>query len=201
MTRRSGWPGWGCGLAGNRTRDCASITGIGEDIGRERVFTMWCCSAWADRAWGPRCWRRPSRGAAIRSSWCWIHRSGSNRARNVDRPRPHAVHRLQQVRRTIEPKSCSNISLPGSRSGGRGEGGPRFLAVTDPGSKLEKVAAKEGFARILYGDPSIGGRYSVLSNFGMVPAAAIGLELGPLLESPARWSVRALPLPPRIIQA
>jgi transaldolase/glucose-6-phosphate isomerase len=60
--------------------------------------------------------------------------------------------------------------------------GHRFIAVTDPGSSLEKVATKQGFARIFYGDPTIGGRYSVLSPFGLVPAAAAGIDIGSLIN-------------------
>jgi transaldolase / glucose-6-phosphate isomerase len=60
--------------------------------------------------------------------------------------------------------------------------GHRFIAVTDPGSSLEKVAAKQGFARVFHGDPAIGGRYSVLSPFGLVPAAAAGIDLRTLLK-------------------
>jgi transaldolase/glucose-6-phosphate isomerase len=55
-----------------------------------------------------------------------------------------------------------------------------FIAVTDPGSALEKRAMEEGWAAIYHGVPSIGGRYSVLSDFGRVPAAAIGLDVGEL---------------------
>lgn len=58
----------------------------------------------------------------------------------------------------------------------------RFIAVTDPGSSLEKVARKRGFARIFYGDPTIGGRYSVLSPFGLVPAAAAGIDVRGLIK-------------------
>src|SRR5207302_5804229 len=63
---------------------------------------------------------------------------------------------------------------------GADKAGHRFIAVTDPGSSLEKVAAKQGFARVFHGDPSIGGRYSVLSPFGLVPAAAAGIDVGAL---------------------
>ncbi|HVV92281.1 MAG TPA: bifunctional transaldolase/phosoglucose isomerase [Hyphomicrobiales bacterium] len=59
----------------------------------------------------------------------------------------------------------------------------RFVAVTDPGSSLEKLAKSEGFRRVFLGDPAIGGRYSVLSPFGLVPAAAAGIDLRRLLES------------------
>lgn len=65
---------------------------------------------------------------------------------------------------------------------GSKEAGSRFIAVTDPGSKLEQEAKADGFRHILAGVPSIGGRYSALSNFGMVPAALMGLDVGKLLE-------------------
>ena len=55
--------------------------------------------------------------------------------------------------------------------------GAHFVAITDPGSKLEETAKADGFRRVFHGDPEIGGRYSVLSNFGMAPAAAIGVDL------------------------
>ena len=61
--------------------------------------------------------------------------------------------------------------------------GEHFVAVTDPGSSLEKRAKQLGFAHIFYGAPSIGGRYSVLSKFGLVPAAAMGLDVRRLLET------------------
>jgi len=65
---------------------------------------------------------------------------------------------------------------------GADKAGHRFIAVTDPGSSLEKVATKQGFARVFYGDPAIGGRYSVLSPFGLVPAAAAGIDLRALIQ-------------------
>ena len=53
--------------------------------------------------------------------------------------------------------------------------------MTDPGSSLEKTATKQGFARIFHGEPTIGGRYSVLSPFGLVPAAAAGIDVRSLI--------------------
>jgi len=61
--------------------------------------------------------------------------------------------------------------------------GSRFIAVTDPGSKMQQVAEADKFWKIFAGDPSIGGRYSALSNFGMVPGAAMGLDLGKFLKT------------------
>jgi transaldolase/glucose-6-phosphate isomerase len=60
-----------------------------------------------------------------------------------------------------------------------------FVAITDPGSSVEKAARAEGFRRVFHGVPTIGGRYSVLSDFGMVPAAAIGIDTGDFLERAA----------------
>ncbi|MBB2166913.1 bifunctional transaldolase/phosoglucose isomerase [Gluconacetobacter aggeris] len=68
--------------------------------------------------------------------------------------------------------------------------GSHFVAVTDPGSHMEDVAKKDGFWKIFYGEKEIGGRYSVLSNFGIVPAAASGVALKEFLDS-ALYGVRA----------
>ena len=55
------------------------------------------------------------------------------------------------------------------------------VAVTDPGSKVEEIARQDGFRHVFHGVPSIGGRYSALSNFGLVPAAAMGVDVRELL--------------------
>jgi transaldolase/glucose-6-phosphate isomerase len=60
--------------------------------------------------------------------------------------------------------------------------GEQWVAITDPGSALEKVAAERSFAATFSGEPTIGGRYSALSPFGMVPAALMGLDLERLLD-------------------
>ena len=63
--------------------------------------------------------------------------------------------------------------------------GSHFIAVTDPGSKMQQVAEHDRFLHIFFGRPSIGGRYSALSNFGMVPAAAMGLDTKKFLDRAA----------------
>jgi hypothetical protein len=60
--------------------------------------------------------------------------------------------------------------------------GPHFLAITDPGSSLAELAHRHDFRATLLNDPNIGGRYSALSYFGLVPAALMGLDLEPILE-------------------
>ena len=62
------------------------------------------------------------------------------------------------------------------------EVGSHFIAVTDPGSKMEQVAKDGGFRHIFPGVPSIGGRYSALSHFGTVPGAVMGLDLSKFLK-------------------
>jgi transaldolase/glucose-6-phosphate isomerase len=65
---------------------------------------------------------------------------------------------------------------------GAGKAGTRFVAITDPGSKLQQVAESDGFCHIFFGVPTIGGRYSALSDFGMVPAAIMGLDVRRFLD-------------------
>lgn len=66
---------------------------------------------------------------------------------------------------------------------GEKEVGNRFIAVTDPGSKMQQVAEGDKFRKIFMGVPSIGGRYSAISNFGMVPAAVMGLDVAKFLRN------------------
>jgi transaldolase / glucose-6-phosphate isomerase len=58
----------------------------------------------------------------------------------------------------------------------------QFAVITDPGSDLERLAQERGFRHVFHGEPTIGGRYSALSPFGLVPAALIGVDLERLLE-------------------
>ncbi len=69
------------------------------------------------------------------------------------------------------------------------EAGSRFVAITDPGSKLATVAKNENFRRVFWGYPGIGGRYSALSPFGIVPAALIGLDLQTFLARAQQMTV------------
>ncbi len=60
--------------------------------------------------------------------------------------------------------------------------GWHFIAITDPGSKMQQVAESDGFRFIFFGWPSIGGRYSALSDFGIVPAAVMGVDVRKFLD-------------------
>jgi len=71
--------------------------------------------------------------------------------------------------------------------------GSHFIAITDPGSKMQQVAESDRFLHVFFGRPSIGGRYSALSNFGMVPAAAMGLDTKRFLERAAGMAQACAP--------
>lgn len=66
---------------------------------------------------------------------------------------------------------------------GREQAGKQFIAITDPGSKMEQVARDDGFRHIFYGKPEIGGRFSALSAFGMTAAASMGLDVEQFLQN------------------
>jgi transaldolase / glucose-6-phosphate isomerase len=79
---------------------------------------------------------------------------------------------------TVE--TLSHMKYFYERTGGNGS---QFVAVTDPGSKLIDMGKERGFRRVFCNDPNIGGRYSVLSYFGLVPAALMGVDVEALLHS------------------
>ena len=74
--------------------------------------------------------------------------------------------------------------------------GERFVAITDPGSALEEEARARGFRAVVGGVPSIGGRYSALSVFGMAPGAIAGLDAGELLRRGQRMAAACAPSAP-----
>lgn len=86
---------------------------------------------------------------------------------------------------TVEPNVFKQFFFELVRSTGIAPG-ERFVAVTDPGTKLDALARAEGFRHVLPGVPSIGGRYSALSSFGMAPAAVMGLDVDAFLARAAR---------------
>ena len=109
------------------------------------------------------------------------------------RPRLHVLDStdaatVRAVQQSVDPKRT--LFLVSSKSGGTIEplslfahfwslvgDGQNFAAITDPGSGLEELAHEHGFREVFAGDPNIGGRYSALSPFGIVPAALIGVDI------------------------
>jgi len=84
---------------------------------------------------------------------------------------------------TLETRSHTDYFW--ERSGGDGS---RFVAITDPGSELEAMGRARGFRQVFAGEPTIGGRYSALSPFGVVPAALMGIDLARLLANADRMA-------------
>jgi hypothetical protein len=112
----------------------------------------------------------------------------------LDTTHPRAIRRLEEsvdVERTlflVSSKSGSTIETRShldyfwERTGGRG---PQFAAITDPGSELEALGNERGFHAVFPGEAGIGGRYSALSMFGVVPAALMGVDVARFLQRAA----------------
>jgi len=84
---------------------------------------------------------------------------------------------------TLEPNIFKQYFFERAQQAlGAEKAGSHFIAITDPGSKMQQVAEVDRFRHIFHGLPSIGGRYSALSNFGMAPAALMGLDITKFLE-------------------
>jgi transaldolase/glucose-6-phosphate isomerase len=78
---------------------------------------------------------------------------------------------------TLEPNTFKQYFFERvSQSAGRENAGRQFVAITDPNSKMQKVAERDRFRKIFFGDPQIGGRFSALSPFGLAAGAAMGLD-------------------------
>ena len=86
---------------------------------------------------------------------------------------------------TLEPDLFLRYFVARARQELGGQVGARFVAVTDPDSQLDRLAQAERFGRLFHGNPSIGGRFSALSNFGLVPAAIMGLDVQRLVARAA----------------
>ena len=92
---------------------------------------------------------------------------------------------------TLEPNIFKQYFFERTKQAvGADNAGSHFIAITDPGSKMQQVAEADRFRHIFLGRSSIGGRYSALSHFGMVPAAAIGVDTKKFLDR-AQEMVRA----------
>jgi len=113
---------------------------------------------------------------------------GSSALHVLDTTHPTAIRRLEEqldLERTLfvaSSKSGTTLETRSQLDYFLERGGGAFGAITDPGSDLERYARERGFAWVVPGEPSIGGRYSALSPFGIVPAVLIDLDARALLE-------------------
>ena len=98
----------------------------------------------------------------LKSTICIVSsKSGSTLEPNI-----YKQYFFEQVRKKVGDKEVGN----------------RFIAITDPGSKMQGVAEGDHFRKVFFGVPSIGGRYSALSDFGMVPGAVMGIDIPKFLK-------------------
>jgi hypothetical protein len=112
------------------------------------------------------------------------------RFRVLDTTHPGAIRALQarlDLRRTLFVAASKSGSTLETRSHADyfwklAPRGAQWVAITDPGSELERLASERGFRATFPGEPTIGGRYSALSAFGMVPAALLGIDLERFLD-------------------
>ena len=109
----------------------------------------------------------------------------------LDTTHPDAIRRLEEeldVEGTLfvaASKSGTTLETRCQLDYFLGRDGGAFAAITDPGTELEQLAKDKGFAWVVLGEPTIGGRYSALSPFGMVPAALMDLDVSAMLERAA----------------
>jgi transaldolase/glucose-6-phosphate isomerase len=125
-------------------------------------------------------WTRPTRGRSTRSS--------------TDRRGPDALHRFEQVRHHTRAEHLLLVFLRTRAANDRRRACRQSLHHDHrPGSRMEQVANTHRFRRIIPGVPSIGGRYSALSDFGMAPAAIMGLDVARFLARAAEMADRCGP--------
>jgi transaldolase / glucose-6-phosphate isomerase len=115
----------------------------------------------------------------------------------LDTTHPAAIRRVEQ-----SVDLARTLFISASKSGGTletrshtdffwertGKRGSRFVAITDPGSELEALARDRGFRHVFHGEPTIGGRYSALSPFGIVPASLMGIDVSRFLANADRMA-------------
>jgi transaldolase/glucose-6-phosphate isomerase len=137
------------------------------------------------------------------------HRSGYPELLVLDSTHPQAV---AAVRRAVDPKRT--LFLVSSKSGTTTEPlsfyhyfrheleslgvppGPHFVAITDPGTPLETLAVEQGFRTVFRALPTVGGRYSALTMFGLVPAALTGVDVRALLDQAGTMAEACAPTVP-----
>jgi transaldolase/glucose-6-phosphate isomerase len=178
------WLGW-LTIVADELRDLAPLHELRDEL-RAKNFTDVLLLGMGGSSLGPEVLAR-SLGSA----------PGYPRLRMLDSTDPQRVRRFERgidVRRTLfivssksgttlEPNVLMDYFFARASATLAGAAGRHFVAITDPGSQLQKAAEAKGFRRVFFGVPAIGGRYSILSRFGMVPLAATGHDVGDFLET------------------
>lgn len=184
------WLGW-LDIVAREERDLASLQAFADEVKRE---------SWRDVVLIGM--GGSSLGSEVLAQ-CFGHQAGAPNFYALDSTSPDQINTLESkldLKRTIfivASKSGSTLEpnilkdhFHARLTDAGVEAGRHFVAITDPGSSMEKEAKEKGYAHIFYGEPTIGGRYSVLSRFGLVPAAAMGLDVARLLKHASEMVAR-----------
>jgi transaldolase/glucose-6-phosphate isomerase len=179
------WLGW-LGIVDQQRESMASLTSLAGDI-KQQNFTHVLLLGMGGSSLGPEVFAETFGRQKGHPELLVLDSTDPAQIRTVE-SKIDPAHTLFIVSSksggTLEPNILKQYFFAlAERAVGADKAGSRFIAITDPGSKMQIVAELDRFRHIAYGVPSIGGRYSVLSNFGMVPAAAMGLDIGGLLDA------------------
>ncbi len=178
------WLGW-LDIVGDELRDIATVQDFGRALCAES-FTDVLLLGMGGSSLGPEVLAKTLGSAP-----------GYPKLRVLDSTDPEQVRRFERgidIARTLfivssksgttlEPNVLMDYFFAKASAAVGGAVGRHFVAITDPGSRLQKTAEERGFRRVFFGVPSIGGRYSVLSKFGLVPLAATGHDVRAFLEA------------------
>jgi transaldolase / glucose-6-phosphate isomerase len=192
------WLGW-LGIAGAERERIDALSGLAEDI-RQQKFTHIVLLGMGGSSLGPEVFAQTFGRQDGRPILLVLDSTDPAQIRTIEGqidPARTLFIVSSKSGSTLEPNILKQYFFEcAKRALGAPDTGSRFIAITDPGSQLEKVAERDKFRHIAYGVPSIGGRYSVLSDFGLVPAAAMGLDVGRLLKETQkmeRWCAASVP--------
>ena len=191
------WLGW-LDIAGDELRDAAQLRDFGQEL-RESGFSDVLLLGMGGSSLGPEVLAK-SLGSA----------PGYPKLHVLDSTDPDQVRRFESgidVARTafivssksgttLEPNVLMDYFFARVSDAVGDAAGRNFVAVTDPGSQLQKTAEDSGFRHVFFGVPSIGGRFSVLSKFGLVPLAASGHDVRTFLELAAAMAKACGPKTP-----
>jgi transaldolase/glucose-6-phosphate isomerase len=180
------WLGW-LDIIDDELRDSASVQDFGRELRAEK-FTDVLLLGMGGSSLGPEVLAK-SLGSA----------PGYPKLHVLDSTDPEQVRRFERgidmartlfivsskSGTTLEPNVLMDYFFASASTAMGGPAGRHFVAITDPGSRLQKTAEEKSFRRVFLGVPSIGGRYSVLSKFGLVPLAATGHDVRAFLETAA----------------
>jgi transaldolase/glucose-6-phosphate isomerase len=185
------WLGW-LDIVDRELREAAALQEFGRQVSAEK-FTDVLLLGMGGSSLGPDVLAKGLGSAPGYPKWHMLDSTDPQQVRHVEQ-RIDVARTLFIVSSksgtTLEPNVLMDYFLA-KASATAGMGAARqFVAITDPGSQLQKTAEARGFRRIFHGIPNIGGRYSLLSHFGMMPLAALGRDPRAFLEA-ARGMVQA----------